>query len=60
MEEQRMDWGSMEETKFKPTDWLFFTVSFVALILLLLYYDRFFWVALPFAGTYLVKALRQM
>ena len=55
-----MDWGSMEETKFKPTDWLFFTVSFVALILLLLYYDRFFWVALPFAGTYLVKALRQM
>ncbi|MDX1476867.1 MAG: hypothetical protein R3301_04140 [Saprospiraceae bacterium] len=60
MEEQRMDWGSMKETEFKSTDWIFFFLSFAAMIALFVFNDRFFWVALPFAGTYLVKALKQM
>lgn len=55
-----MDWGSMKETEFKSTDWIFFFLSFAAMIALFVFNDRFFWVALPFAGTYLVKALKQM
>lgn len=39
-------------------DWILFLVSTVAIIGLLLYASEWFWVALPFVLTYLVRALR--
>lgn len=46
-----------ETTKSKPTDWIIFLVSTAALILLLIFANEWFWLALPFSLTYLVKAL---
>ncbi len=40
------------------TDWLIFLVSLVVMILLLMYMNEWFWVALPFVLTYLAKALK--
>lgn len=40
------------------TDWLIFLVSLVAMILMLMYMNEWFWVALPFVLTYLAKALK--
>lgn len=48
------------EVTYSKADWLIFSVSFTAMLLLLWFEPRFFWVALPFAATYLVKALRMM
>ena len=44
----------------KALDWIVFLVSLVAMCLLLLWASEFFWIALPFVGTYLVKALGMM
>ena len=55
MEEQRV-----QEVEYSKVDWLIFLVSAIATIFLLIYKDTFFWVALPFALTYLVKALKVM
>lgn len=41
-------------------DWILFLVSLVIMILLLMYADEWFWLALPFVCTYLVKALDSM
>lgn len=60
MQEQRMDWGSNAEPTYKASDWLIFLVSLVVMILLLMYGDRYFWVALPFVFTFLVRALKMM
>jgi hypothetical protein len=60
MDEQRVETAEIKEVNYQATDWLIFLVSFTVLILLLLYASRYFWVALPFAGTYLVKALKMM
>jgi hypothetical protein len=43
--------------KSRGLDWLLFLVSTAAVILLLMFADEWFWVALPFSLTYLVKAL---
>lgn len=40
------------------TDWLIFLVSLVAMILMLMYMNEWFWVALPFVLTYLAKGLK--
>ncbi len=42
------------------TDWILFFVSLVAFIALLMYADEWFWIAMPFMLTYLVKALNAM
>ena len=60
MEEQRVESAPVQEVKYSSTDWLIFLVSAAATILLLIFKDTFFWVALPFALTYLVKALKVM
>lgn len=39
-------------------DWILFLVSTVAIIALLMKASEWFWVALPFVLTYLVRALR--
>jgi fatty acid desaturase len=41
-------------------DWIIFLVSLVAMIGLLMYASEWFWVALPFVLTYLVRALKMM
>jgi hypothetical protein len=43
--------------KSRTMDWVLFLVSTAAVILLLMFADEWFWVALPFSLTYLVKAL---
>lgn len=37
--------------------WLYFGVSLVAMILMLIFLDEWFWIALPFVLTYFVLAL---
>jgi len=37
--------------------WMYFGVSFVIIVLLLTFASQFFWIALPFVLTFLVKAL---
>ena len=41
-------------------DWILFIVSTVILIGMLIYVPQWFWLALPFSLTYLVKAMRVM
>ncbi|MBK7872055.1 MAG: hypothetical protein IPJ74_15955 [Saprospiraceae bacterium] len=50
----------METTTNKSTtmDWMLFGVSTIICILLLIYASEWFWLALPFVLTYLVKAVR--
>jgi hypothetical protein len=49
----------METTKDSTTmDWLIFLVSTIIMVALMIYKPAWFWVALPFSTTYLVKALR--
>lgn len=52
----------MESTTNNSTalDWIIFLVSTVICVLLLMFADEWFWLALPFVLTYLVKALRAM
>jgi len=39
-------------------DWILFLVSTVICVLLLIYANEWFWLALPFVLTYLVRAMR--
>ncbi|HMY83209.1 MAG TPA: hypothetical protein PLC76_09070 [Saprospiraceae bacterium] len=49
---------SQEENKTNTkTQWMIFTVSTIALILLLVYLPSFFWVALPFQLTSFAYAM---
>lgn len=49
----------METTKDSTTmDWTIFLVSTIIMVALMIYKPAWFWVALPFSTTYLVKALR--
>lgn len=41
-------------------DWMFFLISTLIMFLLLIFADSWFWVAMPFSLTYLVKALNVM
>ena len=41
-------------------DWIWTIVSGVIMILLLMYANQWFWLAMPFFFTYLVRALRVM
>ena len=47
-------------TTSRTTDWLIFLVSTVICILMLMYMSEWFWIALPFVCTYLVKAMDKM
>ena len=40
--------------------WLYFLISTVILIAMLIFMNEWFWLALPFSLTYLVKALDVM
>ena len=60
MEEQRVETAQAPEVNYSKSDWLIFIVSAIVTVLMLFYMDTFFWVALPFALTYLVKALKVM
>jgi type IV secretory pathway TrbL component len=41
-------------------DWVLFLASTVVLVFMLIYVNEWFWLALPFSLTYLVKALKVM
>ncbi|WP_169433383.1 hypothetical protein [Lewinella cohaerens] len=41
-------------------DWILFLVSTAIMIFMLIFVNEWFWLALPFSLTYLVKALRVM
>ena len=59
-EEQVHPKAEIKEVNYSKTDWLIFLVSFGIMLALLKWESRFFWLALPFAATYLVKSLRMM
>ena len=60
MQEQKVEPREIKEIDYKKTDWLIFFVG-AAVTVGLLYFDaRFFWLALPFALTFLVKSLKMM
>ena len=44
----------------KRSDWMFFLLSLVVTILLLVFVTEWFWLGLPFLLTYLVRALDSM
>lgn len=60
MDEQRVESTEIKEVNYRTTDWLIFIGASVVMLALLYFDDRFFWIALPFVATYLVKALRMM
>lgn len=60
MEEQQMNWGSNDEPTYRSTDWIIFFISLIAMLALLQFADRYFWIALPFVCTFLVRALKVM
>lgn len=49
----------MEQTKNESTRtlWIYCLISFIVMVGFLAIKPEWFWVALPFFGTYLVKAL---
>ncbi|HLF62228.1 MAG TPA: hypothetical protein VI603_00640 [Saprospiraceae bacterium] len=59
-EEQVHAKAEIKEVNYRKTDWVIFFVSFIIMLALLKWESRFFWLALPFAATYLVKSLRMM
>ncbi len=60
MEEQQVHAKEIKEVNYSKADWLWFLISAVITIAMLMYMDTFFWVARPFALTFLVKALKVM
>ncbi|MDG1434020.1 MAG: hypothetical protein P8Q41_08415 [Saprospiraceae bacterium] len=51
---------NQEETSSSKTDWLLFLISTVVMIVMLVWVNEWFWLAMPFSLTYLVKALKMM
>ena len=49
-----------ESAKSTRAYWILFFISLVVMILLLAFMSAWFWVALPFVGTFLVQALDAM
>jgi len=49
-----------EDTSSSRTDWILFIVSTLVMFWMLMYMSEWFWLAMPFSLTYLVKALRMM
>lgn len=47
-------------TTSKGKYWLYFLISFVIFMLMLIFMNQWFWVAMPFMLTYLVLALGYM
>lgn len=52
--------GEMKETSSKAKYWLYFLISTVAMIALLIFIPEWFWLALPFSLTYLAAAMDVM
>ncbi|MEL7222674.1 MAG: hypothetical protein AAGJ93_15240 [Bacteroidota bacterium] len=52
--------SSTSEDNSTGMAWIWFLVSTAIMILLLIFANEWFWLALPFSLTYLVKALRVM
>ncbi|MEN0003435.1 MAG: hypothetical protein AAF798_04805 [Bacteroidota bacterium] len=49
--------ATLDNNDAAPMDWIFFLVSLVITIALLIFLPAWFWVTLPFVLTYLAKAL---
>lgn len=49
-----------EETQKGGLDWILFLVFTAILIFMLIFVNEWFWLALPFSLTYLVRALDTM
>ena len=51
---------NQKEQDSSSKDWMLFIISTVVLIAMLIFVNEWFWLALPFSLTYLVKALKMM
>jgi 4-hydroxybenzoate polyprenyltransferase len=49
-----------EETSSSKKDWLLFLISTAVMIAMLIWLNEWFWLAMPFSLTFLVKALKVM
>lgn len=49
--------ATLDNNDAAPMDWIYTLVSFVIMVLFLIYLPAWFWVPLPFVLTYLAKAL---
>jgi hypothetical protein len=49
-----------DKNNTRRNDWMYFSISAAATLLLLWFYPAWFWVGLPFALTYLTKALNAL
>jgi 4-hydroxybenzoate polyprenyltransferase len=49
-----------EETSSSKMDWIIFLISTLVMIAMLIWLNEWFWLAMPFSLTYLVKALKMM
>ncbi len=47
----------METTKSTGKYWILFFLALAGIIAMMIYKPEFFWVVLPFVGTYFAKAL---
>ena len=52
--------STQENTSSSKTDWLLFVISTIVMFAMLVFMNEWFWLAMPFSLTYLVKALRMM
>jgi hypothetical protein len=50
----------MNETKSSSANWIYFILSAIGIILMLVYAREFFWMSLPFVVTFFAKALKIM
>jgi len=60
IQEEQVQQADIQEVNYSKADWVIFLVSFMTMLALLQWESRFFWLALPFAITYLVKSLKMM
>ena len=51
---------SSEKTSGTATSWILFIISTIVMIALIIFIPEWFWLALPFSLTYLVKAFDAM
>ncbi len=49
-----------ESTVSTAKDWILFLISAIVFVAMLIWLPQWFWLALPFVLTFLVKALRVM
>ena len=51
---------STQENTSSKMDWILFIISTIVMFAMLVFMNEWFWLAMPFSLTYLVKALKMI